>query len=231
MSMTLQNMFDFVRTHADADTVDAPDSTLTVYARIAYNDILARTSWPHLSVNYTFTTTAGQASYLFSSFSTTDMDAITAVIDTTNFGRRLIYMSESDADLAFGQPVSVASEVATAYTVVHDALILYPTPGVTGKVYTVRGRRRAATWPNGSSSVPDLPASLHEAIAWYMLSSFYMSLEDPQMAGVYMGEYQMMVNRFVGEESTREYTARPLIIGGQNYQQPTFTRWVRGMLE
>lgn len=231
MSMTLQNMFDFVRTHADADDVDAPDSTLTVYARIAYNDILSRTKWPHLSVNYTFTTVAGQDQYPFAAMSVGDMDEITAVVDTTNFGRRLIYMSQSDADVAFGQPVSIQSEVATAYTVVNDQLILYPTPGVTGKVYTVRGRRRPADWPNGAGSIPDLPASLHPAIAWYMLSSFYMAQEDPQMAGVYMGEFQMMVNRNVGEQSTREYTARPMVMGGQNYRAPDFTRWVRGMLE
>ena len=40
--MTFDEMCAFVRTHADADSIDAPTSSLTVYARMAYNDILAR---------------------------------------------------------------------------------------------------------------------------------------------------------------------------------------------
>lgn len=231
MAMTLSEMRDFVREHADADSVDAPNATLDVYARIAYNDILTRTSWPHLSVEYTLTTVAGQSVYPFSGFSQTNMDEITAVVDTTNLGRRLVYMSQSDADLAFGQPIGAQSEVANAFTVVNDSLVLYPIPSTNGKLYTVRGRRSAAAWPNGASSTPDLPGQLHEAIAWYMLSSYFMSLEDPQMAGIYLNEYENMVRKHSRSVSVREYKARPLVIGGQNYPQPDFTRWVRGQLE
>jgi len=231
MGMSLQDMRVFVRQHADADAVDAPDSTLDVYARIAYNDILSRTSWPHLSVEYTVNTVAGQSVYPFNGFSQTNMDEITAVVDRTILGRRLVYMSQSDADIAFGQPVGAQSEVANAFTVINDSLVLYPTPSTTGKQYAVRGRRQPATWPGGGSTIPDLPDQLHEAIAWYMLSSYFMSLEDPQMAGVYMNEYEGMVRRHTRNYAIREYKARPLVIGGQNYPQPDFTRWVRGQLE
>lgn len=231
MAMTLQEMRDFVRQHADADSVDAPNSTLDVYARIAYNDILSRSSWPHLAVEYTVSTVSGQSKYLFSGFSQTNMDEITAVVDTTNLGRRLVYMSRSDADLAFGQPINAQSEVANAFTIENDSLILYPIPSTNGKLYTVRGRRSAASWPNGASSTPDLPDQLHEAIAWYMLSSYFMSLEDPQMAGLYLNEYEGMVRKHSKAYAVREYKARPLVIGGQNYPQPDFTRWVRGQLE
>jgi hypothetical protein len=231
MAMSLQEMRDFVRIHADADPVDAPNATLDVYARIAYNDILSRTSWPHFSVEYTLNTIAGQSMYSFATFSQTNMDEITAVVDRTILGRRLVYMSQSDADVAFGQPVGAQSEVANAFTVVNDSLILYPTPSTTGKQYAVRGRRQPAVWPTNSDSVPDLPGQLHEAIAWYMLSSYFMSLEDPQMAGVYMNEYEGMVRRHTRNYAIREYKARPLVIGGQNYPQPDFTRWVRGQLE
>lgn len=231
MAMTLGEMRDFVRLHADADEVDAPNATLNVYGRIAYNDILSRTSWPHFAVSYILTTVAGQSEYPFSTFSQTNMDEITAVVDTTNLGRRLVYMSQSDADLAFGQPINAQSEVANAFTVVNDSLILYPIPSTTGKLYTVRGRRAPAAWPGNTNSVPDLPGQLHEAIAWYMLSSYFMSLEDPTMAGVYMNEYEGMVRRHTRSYSIREYKALPLVIGGQNYPQPDFTRWVRGQLE
>lgn len=230
--MTLQQLRDFVRTHSDADTTDAPDGLLDVYARIGYNDILARrNSWPHLNVEYTFTTVNGQDRYAFSGFSTNDLELVAAVIDSTNFGRRLIYMSQSDADLAFGQPLAIKSEVATAYSVVDDEIVLYPTPGVGGKQYTVRGVRKAAVWPSSAGSVPDLPEPLHEAIAWFMLSNYFLSQEDTQLAGVYLNEYNAMVDRFTKNESVKEFSGRPLVMGGQNFVQPTFTRWVRGMLE
>lgn len=231
MGMTLGEIRSFVRLHSDADSVDSPNETLDVYGRIAYNNILSRTSWPHLSVAYTLSTVGGQGAYLFNTFSQTNMDEITAVVDTTNLGRRLMYVSQSDADLAYGLPINSTSEIANAYTVVSDSIILYPTPSISGKSYTVRGRRTPAEWPAGVDSVPDLPAQLHEAIAWYMLSSYFMALEDPTMAGVYMGEYEGMVRRQTRAYSVREYKATPLVIGGQNHGRPDFTRWVRGQLE
>jgi hypothetical protein len=226
---TLQELRDFVRTHADADSTDAPDSSLDVYARIAYNDIHTRTSFPHLQVTYTFTTVAGQQDYPFTGIG--GLDKVTSIIDTTNLGRRLIYMSESDADLAFGAPIGATSEVANAYTVVNGVIKLYPKPSVTGKLYTVRGLRTPNVWPNGAGSVPDLPAVLHDAIAWYMLSSYFMSQEDLQMAGMYLREYEAMVDKFVRSESAKDFGARNHVMGGQNYKNPDFTRWVRGMLE
>ena len=231
MTMTLQEMRDFVRTHADADSEDAPDSSLDVYARIAYNDILSRISWPHLGVTYTLSTVNGQSEYPLAGITPADLEQVTSIVDTTNLGRRLIYMSQSDADLAFGAPIGARSEVANAYTVVDTSLFLYPTPGVTGKTYQVRGRRRPAEWPTTAGSVPDLPATLHPAISWYMLSSYFLSQEDPQMAGVYLNEYEQMVRRHTQEEGAREFSGRPLVMGGQNYRAPNFTRFVRGMLE
>ncbi len=224
--MTLQQMRDFVRSHADADTADAPDETLDVYARIAYNDILARRNgWPHLATTQTLTTVAGQREYA------SPVDLLSAIVDTTNIGRRLIFITPQDADTAFGIPVVVQSGVATAYSVSYNTISLYPTPATSGKTYAVRGFRAAAAWPAAAGSTPDLPEVLHEAICWFMLSSYFMAQEDTQLAGVYMGEYNNMVDRFTKSETVREYQARPLVMGGQNYRPESMTRWVRGMLE
>lgn len=229
MAMTLEDMRTFVRAHADTDNIDAPDATLDVYARIAYNDIHTRTNFPLLQTTDTFTTVANVSEYSFASIG--DFDKITAVLDSQNLGRSLIYISESDGDLAFGAPVGMSSEVATAYTVVNGVIKLYPKPSTTGKVYTVRGLRKPAAWPAGAGSSPDLPDALHDAIAWYMLSSYYMSQEDVQLAGVYLREYEDMVTKFSRNESFKDFGARNQIMGGQNYYAPNFTRWVRGMLE
>lgn len=228
---TLSEMQTFVRRHADADVEDMPNESLEVYGRIAYNDILSRRNgWPHLAVTYTLTTVANQDEYALSGFSTTDMDIITSVVDEQNLGRRLIYMSQADADIAFGIPVSATAGIAVAYTIRGNNIILYPTPGNV-KQYRVRGFRAAATWPNGAGSTPDLPASLHEAISWYMLSNYFLAQEDTQLAGVYMQEYEQMVDRFLKNETTREYSSRVVTMGGSGNRVPSFTRWVRGNLE
>ena len=231
MAMTLDQIQTFVRRHADADVEDMPNESLEVYGRIAYNDILSRRNgWPHLAVTYTLTTVAGTDEYALSGFSTTDMDIVTSVVDETNLGRRLIYMSQADADIAFGIPVASVSGTAVAYTIRGNNIILYPTPGDV-KTYRVRGFRAAATWPNGAGSTPDLPASLHEAISWYMLSNYFLAQEDTQLAGVYMQEYEQMVDRFLKNETTREYSSRVMTMGGTGNRTPSFTRWVRGNLE
>jgi hypothetical protein len=232
MVMTLEEMRSFVRSHADADTTDAPDANLNIYARIGYNDILSRRNvWPNLAATYTLTTVAGQSSYPLSGLSTNNLELVGSVIDTTNLGRRLIYMSQSDGDIAFGAPVGMTAATATAYTIVNTSIVIYPTPSVSGKVYTVRGWRKADTWPTSAGSYPDLPGSLHEPIAWFMLSNYFLSQEDTQLAGLYLQEYNTMVERFLRAETTKEFAGRPLVMGGQNYQSIGLTRWVRGALE
>lgn len=232
MALTLSEMQEFVRRHADADAEDAPNSSLEVYGRIAYNDILSRRNgWPHLAVTYDMTTVASQAEYDLSGLSTTDMDIVTSIVDQVSLGRRLVYMSQADADIAFGGPVNATSDLAVAYTLRGSQVVLYPTPSAI-KTYRVRGFRTAATWPNGAGSTPDLPAALHEAIAWYMLSSYFLAQEDTQLAGVYMQEYETMVDRHLKNETSREYSSRVVTMGGQNARYPgSFTRWVRGSLE
>ena len=230
---TLSEMQTFVRTHADADVEDAPNSTLEVYARIAYNDILSRRNgWPHLIAEGNLVTVANQDTYDLSAITgtTTEPELVLSIMDRTVIGRRLVYMTQADADIAFGAPVSVANEIATAYTIVGSQIILYPKPS-TARTYKVRVVRKAAAWPAGAGSSPDLPDSLHDAISWYMLSSYFMAQEDTQLAGVYMGEYEKMVDRFMKNETTKEYSHRVAIMGGQNYGPQSFTRWVRGMLE
>jgi len=47
----------------------------------------------------------------------------------------------------------------------------------------------------------------------------------------YVNKLYGMVRRHTQEEGSREFSGRPLVMGGQNYYAPNFTRFVRGMLE
>jgi hypothetical protein len=130
----------------------------------------------------------------------------------------------------FSQVASVGTDPALAYTIEGNNIVLFPTPTAT-RTYTIRGFRTPATWPAGAGSAPEMPVALHEAICWYMLSSYFMAQEDTQLAGAYLREYEMMVERHLKSETMKEYTARVPIMGGQNFQRPSFGRWVRGMIE
>lgn len=228
--MTFDEMVAFVRTHADADTTDAPTSSLTVYARMAYNDILARRNgWPHLDVAYTLTTQVGVDEYTFASLSVPDMDYVTGVIDNTQIGRRLVAITRSDADLMYAG-VATGSSNATYYTLRGDRIVLFPKP-TSIKTYLVRGFRTPAPWPGAGGSVPDLSRSFDEAICWFMLSQYYLSQEDTELASMYLNEYQQQVERWVASETMRSQAPKPNIMGGANVGSNAFMRRVRGSLE
>ena len=228
--MTFDEMVTFVRTQADADAADAPEAMLLVHARVGYNDVLSRRSqWEHFSVKYAEPTVIGTAVYALTGIDAGDLDTISSVSYTTGGVRhRLTYMTLDDAELQFGSDVNQARPVA--WTVNAGNLVLYPTPGEVVDL-EIRGFRKAVAWPAGAGSSPDLPDEFHDAIAWYMLSGFYQSQEDLQMAGMYLNEYQQQVDRMVSGYSGKQFSARPLIMGGQGPRRRTFLEHVRGQLE
>lgn len=226
---TLGDLLTFVRSQADADVTDAPDAVLTVHARIAYNDILSRRSaWEHLAVSYQFNTVGGTQDYALTGIG--DLDFVSSV--TYNQGgviHRLTYVTMQDAELAYGSDQYTG--VPYCYTVVNGTLSLFPKPD---GVYTcrVRGYRNPTVWPNGVGSSPDLPDELHDAIGWYMLSGYYMSQEDTVMAGVYLQEFQAMVDKFLSGLIGKNSQPRPKIFGG-GYMGGSyrFMDRVKGMVE
>lgn len=226
-------MITFVRNHIDANNVDAPDSNLTVYARMAYNDILSRsTSWPHLEVAYTLNVVAGTSTYPLSGLGGgSDMDVVYSVIDSSGLAKRLVYVTRADGDLFFTATSVVQNGDPVAYTVFNGNIVLYPTPAGSD-TYTVRGFRRATTWPAGSGSTPDLPTDLHESICWYMIANYYLAQEDANLSQLYLGEYMQMVDRFVRGEVTKNSRPRPTIMGGQYGRfGGSFMDRVRGSLQ
>lgn len=222
-------MIDFVRTHADADNQDAPDSSLTVYGRMAYNDILSRRGdWPHLEARYTLTTVGGTSTYLFTSLSSTDLERVTAIVDSGNSRQRLVYLTPEDADVYF--PPTGAQGTPTAYTIRGSNTIeLFPTPNAAGS-YTVRGFRNETSWPNGAGSSPDLPRVYDEAICWFMLAQYFIAQEDPQLSQMYLTEYETQVSRYLGSQKAKR--PRPNVVGGNNRTfGPRFIDRVRSYLE
>src|SRR5210317_748416 len=138
--MNLSDMQTFVREQADTDEQDAPSSTLTVYARAAYEDIQSRVCpWPQKRVSYTFTTTAGQSFYSWADLSSPNMEFVQAVSGPDDV---IPYIGLEKYRELNVNLTGTATE-ATAYAVDPYGLYLWPAPtGAT--TYTVDGYREFA---------------------------------------------------------------------------------------
>lgn len=221
-------MSDFVRTQADTDIEDAPDSSLEVYARAAYRDIQARVfPWPDKKVAYVLTTVAEQAGYDLSALSGADLEFVVSVASDTDV---LMYVSpeqfrELSTELSgSGEP--------TVYTVDFDQIRFWPTPRSV-ESFNVSGYRSFAEWPQGSAE-PDLPRGFDEPICWYMLSRFYKAQEDLELASDYIRDYEVGVNQQIARSMRNSsVTAGPMIFGGDPrlHSGMSYKDWVRRSVE
>jgi hypothetical protein len=227
--MLFSDMTTFVRTVADTDEEDAPDSTLEVYARMAYYDIRRRIqTWPHLRTSTTLTTTGSTGSYDLSALPT-PLQYVESVIGDTH----KVEYADLDTVQRWNEGVGVDHETLEAdwWTEQSGTLILYPTPSAGGETYTVRGYRQFADFPSGNNE-PDLPDEFHPAICQYMLARFYSAQEDLELAARYIQDYELMVNRQIEGALRGSVTvSRPLIFGGARRANPTYNSWVRRNVE
>jgi len=224
-------MMVFVRAQADTDSADAPDTTLTVYARAAYQHIQALVwPWPQNKVTGDLTSVASQAEYAFTSLSVPTFEYVTSV---TRGDTILEYVSPEQYRRILASDPSASAD-STLYTVDGTSIRLWPTPSVAGLVYVVTGFRDFVVWPSGSSE-PDLPRGFDEPICWYMLSKYYMSQEDIQLSQNYLGMFEMAVSRQI-EAALRgsAMSAGPMIFGNQSHNRTggmSYSRFVRKNVE
>lgn len=247
--MTLQDLRNFVRIHADTDITDAPDSSLDTYARMAQYDIAQRVNLQFVqyrrSDTASLTTTANESSYtnladtaagyvwvsdeVYSSPTPWKVMGVSYAGGAVN-DYPLVYVTLEDGERMFAS--SATAEKAIAYSVLNGNIILFPTPSTDGVTYHVLCQADQVTnVMTAAGDTPSVPESLHPAIGWYMLAQYYLAQEDVQLSGVYMQEYETMVERFKRYHATRDFSKRVNVMGGQNVKPMGFMRFVRGMLE
>ena len=184
--MNLASMAVFVRAQADTDSQDAPDTSLEVYARAAYRDIIARVfPWPSKKVSYTFSTVASQSSYAFSALSAANLEYLVSIASGDDV---LMYVTpEQYRELSTGLS---GSGTPTVYTVDNDSIKLWPSPGgVTA--FTVTGYRAFAE------------------------ARFYQAQEDLELSQMYMRDFEVAVTQQITRSMrTSSVTAGPMIFGG-----------------
>jgi len=248
-AMTLQDLRNFVRVHADTDITDAPDSSLDLYARMAHYDIAQRIdfqfSLERSSTASTLTTTADKNIYTNLGdtaagwvwqwdevYNSTEPYKILGV--TYNGGAvndyPLVFVTLEDGERMFAS--SASAEKAIAYAVLNGNIILFPTPSASSVTYDVLCQAdQTLNVMTAAGDTPSLPEALHPAIGWYMLAQYYLAQEDTQLSGVYMQEYEMMVERHKRYNATKDLGKRVHLMGGQNVRPMSFIRLVRGALE
>lgn len=220
--MLFSEMTTFVRTVADTDAEDAPDSVLSVYAQDAYYDIRRRVNtWPHLRTDHTLTVTASEPEY--------DLTASVEFVESVIGDTWKLEFVDRDTLERFYEGTSIVSETREADMWNHESgvLKLYPVPSDSSVTYTVRGYRPFADFPV-SNNAPDLPVEFHTAICYYMLAKFYMSQEDIELAERHMADYERRVQRaLAGMLRSSAGTARPLIFGGSRFTAPGYAGWMK----
>jgi hypothetical protein len=230
--MNLSSMSVFVRAQADTDSTDASDELLTVYARAAYRDIQAKVfPWPDKKTATVLTTVADQAFYSFAGLPGGNIQFLISISSSDD---PLMFVSlEQYNQLVLGS--SGSSGDAVVYAADNDGIYLWPTPAASGTNYAVTGYREFADWPSGSSE-PDLPRGFDEPICWFMLSKFYESQEDLELANRYMGTYAQGVAQQV-EAALRGQasSAGPRIFGNQSIHSTMYSdfyeNWVKRSVE
>lgn len=227
--MNLSEMSEFVRAQADTDVTDAPNSKLEVYARAAYRDIQGRVfPWPDKKTTYQFSSVVGTESYALASLTGgADMEFVLMV---RNGDEVMDYVSpDRFTELSIE---STGNGTPSVYTVDAGVIKLWPKPN-SARTYLVTGFRQFAEWPVGSDE-PDLPRGFDEPICWYMLSRFYQSQEDLELARDYMRDYDVAVNQQIEKAlRTSALSAGPRIFGGDPmlYEQMSYKDWVRRSVE
>ena len=97
MSITLTTLRTQVRSMADLDEVDLPDSIIDQFAREGFQRIYSlERRWPYLQETYTFNTVIDQREYTISTIG--DIREIISVVDSSTAGNRLTLIDYNQAE-------------------------------------------------------------------------------------------------------------------------------------
>lgn len=213
MAYTLQNMRDLVRTHADLDTSDLPDTVLDFFLKEAYAQVTRKVKrWPFFQGSWSYNTVAGTKDVLLSTIGS-DCDSVTEIM-APNWVLREAGRDQADKlyptlYVTSGQPTMYARWGAT------PSIRLYPTPD---GVYAlqIRGFQKADTaWfttASGAGVPSQLPDDLHLALIEWALYRAYMQQDDPLGASQHREAYLECVTG-VERDLASPIAAQPLILG------------------
>lgn len=189
MSMTVQALRDYVRTHLDTDSTELPDSLLDAYMNEAIDQIArSEQRWQFFETVWSFSTVGQQRAYPLSGIDST-VDEVIAVQ-----GPRWRLDPHAHELMQEQYEFSNWSSEPRFWSQWGGSLYLWPTPS---GVYSmsVRGYRKPVP-PSGAAATPDLPAEMHDLVGTFMLARAYQQQDDEVMSDRFMQAFEQGLNRF-----------------------------------
>ena len=203
--MTLQEIRDYARTHADVDDTDVPNLLIDRWIVDGYRRIIrSRKRWEHLEANKTLTLVAGTQSYDVP----TKTDSILAVYFA---GRSISYASHQEMTKAFQNSTNRSDPLFWSQW--GTKLYFWPTPQTGGSADIQAIRQPDFDWLNSPSGLPDLPDDYQSPLLAWVLSETYKHANDFFAAGNFAQDFVSILNELnMSENDDPLYT--PKILNG-----------------
>lgn len=217
MAMSLQNLRDFVRSHADIDSTDLTDTVVDFFIKEAYAMICRRVAkWPMFQGSWTYNTVAATKDVLLATIGA-DCDSVVQIMAPQWL---LVEISRDAGDKLYptnystsGQP-TIWARWGGAQS--GASIRLYPTPD---GVYTLNVRgyiKPDQTWltvASGAGIPSQLPDDLHLAIGEWALYRAYLQQDDEYGAQYHKNAYDQFL-AIVEEDLRSPRSQQPLVLGG-----------------
>lgn len=223
MALTLAQLRAQVRSMADLDEVDLPDSLIDQYAREGFQRIYAlERKWPYLEETYTFNTVANQREYTISDIG--DIREIISVVDTSPSGERFTLISNTEAEEIWLGNTDVPGR-PYFFSFWDGKIRLWPKPDSVYPITLRAYRNPLYTWLSNVNLPIDIDEWFHQILPYFILGRVYQRQEDAELSMMHMRSFEEGV-AFARRDLMRGSSAQPVVMsGGRRY--PTMRRWLQ----
>ena len=223
MSISLNTLRSQVRTMADLDEVDLPDTIVDQFAREGFQRIYAlERRWPYLQETYTFNTVVGQREYTISTIG--DIREIISVLDTSSSGARLTLIPYDNAEEIWLGNTDVPSR-PYFYSFWDKKLQLWAKPDAVYPMTVRAFRNPVYTWLSDPDETIDLDEWFHALLPYFVLGRVYQRQEDAQLSQMYLNSFEQGVG-LARRDLMKASSAQPVIMSAGR-QYPTMRRWLQ----
>jgi hypothetical protein len=198
MSMSVQDIRNYVRGFIDVDVTDIPDLILDQWTADGYNRMMrSERPWPFFMVGgtesqYTITTVVGQQSYPLPGVSVQGASASVPV-------RNLVSIQGPHWELGYSDQAALESTFPAAfiqsaeperYSIWANKVTLWPIPN-SAYLLNIRAYREPVDWVSlGAGGVVDAPDDFHMVLTSYVLAQGWAQQTDLEQASFWLTQFE-----------------------------------------
>jgi hypothetical protein len=223
MSITLTQLRSQVRTMADLDETDLPDTIIDQFAREGFQRIYSlERRWPYLQESYTFNTVVDQREYTISTIG--DIREIISVVDSSTAGNRLTLIDYNQAEDIWLGNTDVPSR-PYFYSFWDKKIQFWAKPDAIYPITVRAFRNPVYTWLSNVDETIDIDEWFHALLPYFVLARVYQRQEDAQLSQMYMNSFEEGV-ALARRDLMKASSAQPVIMSAGR-QYPTMRRWLQ----